>query len=150
MLMYGTLSGFLPRRFGSGVVIVLGVALVLFALYRYGGDFLAGWRDVEVFRPVIPAPARATRPAPSQASPRPARGRGAIAAPQVREAEASPAPALIAPAPIAAPTQSDTPRSDTGESYTPAENSNGSAYDSGIKRAAKRVGRWLHLRKKEQ
>lgn len=165
LFMYGTLSGLIPRSFRAGrpASIVLGVLLLGYALYRFGPDLSAGLRSVAgdpssatsprptpavvVLRPDKPAPPRtkATRqPAPQWKT--------TIVDDSVPQAS-EPAPEVVVspPASRGGPENADAipsakPFVGAAESPVPtAESPDGSAYDSGVKRAIESVGHFVNF-----
>jgi hypothetical protein len=145
LLMYGTMTGLLPRVFHArkpaGVVLVVLLAAVAF--YYFGPDLSPAWRAA--IAPAAPRPPAVPKfPARSAESPKP-RASASRPAPraEITILEDPPAPAPeIEPAPEAA--AADASRS---AATAAAPLSNDSPYDSGIKRGIKRVGRLLHIRK---
>lgn len=159
LLMYGTANGLVPRslRVGKTFPILLAAGALVFAIYRFGLDLYADWRSAS---PVEPG-ATAARPAPAGRTPAPGPAKsGAPPARATKQPDANRKTIIIesvpAPAdPLATP--SGKPAENAAEAKTAADtkpapkSSDSSPYDSGVKRAIKSVGRFLHVeRKKEQ
>lgn len=152
LLMFGTKSGFLPRFFHAGRTgpAILGALLVVGALLQYGpeiwDEFSSGLSSiVGIGRAAAPRdspkdlPATRT-PASAAAPPKPAKQ-------AVQHAPAAaPVPTeVIVPEPVevirvAAPDEPVAVQTDSVDD----------PYDSGLKRAVKHAGRFLHISKKPQ
>lgn len=164
LLMFGTMSGFIPRSFRAGkpAPIVLGVLMLGYALYRFGPDLSAGWRSIVANSPNIasphPTPAASTLATPAPATPH-ARATHPATHRQTTAIDGS-VPTLSGSAPVANPAEA--PGADAtplakplfaanGAPAPSGEPPGGSPYDSGIKRVFKSVGHVLHIgRRKEQ
>jgi|SRR5579875_140518 hypothetical protein len=146
MLLYGSLSGFLPRALhaGKAAPIGIGCCLLAYALYRTVPELPNLWRDAD------------SRPAPQISSPGPAippaagPKRGRAAAPTTPRQQSwkttTVGDSIPPPQPAAEPAD---PSADPSP-VPPAPSSSEPAspddpYDSGIKRGIKRVGRFLHI-----
>jgi hypothetical protein len=144
LLIYGTMGGFLPRVFHAGkpAGLAIFVLAIAGAVYYFSPEILSAWRDFTASSlpssPPKATPSLSDVPKVHPIKPRPA--------PQARTTvveappEAQPVPAPVSPVAIAPAPDPPAPR---------AEASGDSPYDSGIKRGIKRVGRFLHLRKKD-
>lgn len=159
LLMYGTLSGFLPKVFRAGKAVpwFLGAAAALFGLYYFAPDISRVWSsltgspsEVTSTEPVQPSQSKTTSPVLIQKRPAAPVTSHAVtdwktvtADPSIPIATATPtngsdgtlrsadAPVQVNAAPKAPPPD--------------AESSGDSPFDSGIQRAAKHVGRFLHI-----
>ena len=173
LLMYGTVSGLIPRtlRAGKPAPIFFGIALLGFAIYRYGPDLYAGWLSIGAVAPSLtssrPTPAQPTpapRPVKSSASKAntqrqpnsdwkaivlndsvPAETASPVGKP-IEDADAKPAMESSAPTERADTTPAAASSALTGETgRTAAESCCNSPYDSGAKRAIKSIGHFLHI-----
>jgi hypothetical protein len=180
LLMLGTVSGFVPRILRTGAApIFFGVALLGFVVYRFGPDLYAGWLSIGAVAPSLassrpalagpvpaPEPTRSAAPhahaakqpeahwktiiiddsVPAATEPPPPPGR------LIEDADAKPAvqsSALTEHADTTPAAKSSALTGDTGNAA--AESCCNSPYDSGIRRAVKSIGHFLHIgRKKEQ
>jgi hypothetical protein len=151
MLMFGSAHGFIPRSMRSvGAPILVGVVLVGFLMWRFGPDLYANMRSTaapwfasesatseaspaktsETGNASARAPVKSAAPkahAAKQAYPAANKVviRDVVTAPEVHPA-VEPAQLAAAPAPV-------------------ADASDTSPYDSGVKRAVKSVGHFLHI-----
>jgi hypothetical protein len=160
LLMYGTLSGFIPRSFHAGkpAPIILGVLLLGYALYRFGPDLSSGWRSIA--NPPNSASPHPTPAAATPATPGPSHAKAMRSATHRQTAANDSVPILSGPAPLANPaeapgayqTQPAKPLVAANGAPAPSgEPTSGSPYDSGVKRAIKSVGHFLHIgRKRDQ
>ena len=133
MLMYGTVTGFVPRMFrrGTAAPMFVAVAVAGFVVYRFGPD-ISSYAGSLLPRPANAA-AVVTQPAKQEAP----RKKPAVQNWRRTDVDAAP-PVIVEPDP--AP-------SDPAKGADAS--SDDSPYDSGIKRAAKHVGRFLHIGKKK-
>ena len=149
LLMYGTLSGFIPRtlRAGKSLPIFLAAALLLLAIYQFSPDLSAVWSSIRANAPdrVSTPPA----PAVSASTPHPA-----LPATPHEDVKKRPAPrwksiVLDASVPPAIEPTAVTP--EPAQISPPAAESSGSSpYDSKAKRAVKAVGRFFHIGRKKK
>jgi hypothetical protein len=155
MLMFGSAHGLIPRSLrNAGAPILVGVALVGFLIWRFGPDLYTAARSNAApwFATAEPAP---VGPAPSGKAP--AARAAKSAAPSVKgivirevvsapTEPARPAEALIAAKPIAEKPIAEKPIEVADAKPAAPESSSGSSpYDSGVKRAVKSVGHFLHI-----
>jgi len=182
LLMYGTVSGLIPRAFRAGkpAPIFFGIALLGFAIYRFGPDLYAGWLSIGAVAPSLTS----SRPTPAEATPAPHPVRPAASKANAQRQPNSgwktivlndSVPAPTEPAPPVGKAIEDTDAKPAAESptlteradTTPAAESSAltgqtgrkaagesccnSPYDSGAKRAIKSIGHFLHIgQRKEQ
>lgn len=126
--MYGTVSGLIPRalRVGKPAPIVLGVALLGFAIYRYGPDLYAGWLSIGAVGPSLTS----SRPTPAEPTPapRPVKSAASKASTQ-RQPNSSwkaivlnnSVPAMAEPAPLVGKSIEDADAKSAAESSAPTE-----------------------------
>jgi hypothetical protein len=151
--MFGSAHGLIPRSVRNiGAPILIGVALVGFLIWRFGPDLYSNMRSNAApwFATSAPAsngqsparPAPAAAPAPHQSKPAAPAVQGIV----IREVVSAPAPEPAPTVIVAVPVE------DAASKPAEQSSSDGSAYDSGVKRAAKSVGRLLHIggKKKDQ
>lgn len=172
MLMFGSAHGFIPRSLrNAGAPIAVGVLLVVFLIWRFGPDLSSNFPSTVEWafptsQPPSAEPSQAARPSPaagpSQAASSPAKSAPAsvktIVIHEVAPARTQPAPAaeaLVAPKPVEEKPVEEKPiavkPTEVAEAKPTVESSGSSPYDSGVKRAVKSVGRFLHIGgKKEQ
>jgi hypothetical protein len=161
LLMYGTANGFVPRslRVGKTFPILLAAGALAFAIYRLGPDLYAGWLSAVAMAPSLTpsrtttaAPMPATAPAKSTAPPPRASKQPAANSKTLVIVESVPATGDPAAPPSGTPAQDAAAKTTAATDSKPAaKSSDSSPYDSGVKRAVKSVGRFLHVgRKKEQ
>jgi hypothetical protein len=170
MLMFGSAHGFIPRSLRSaGAAIVVGVVLVGFLVWRFGPDLYSNFRStVEWGFPSFQAPPPEASPSGPAPAPHPAKSAASIST-SVRQPDPNPTTIVIrevvpAPAeptpPAAQPIVETLPTGkpiagkpvQDADAKPAAESSGSSPYDSGVKRAVKSVGSFLHIggsRKKE-
>jgi hypothetical protein len=163
LILYASMSGFLSRAFQAGkpAPIILGVFILGLVAYRFRPDLSTAWHSLTANTrdAVTPALTPAPTPSPAAASPArpptkrpPARWKGTVAyemdtpRASAQQAMSSAAPAAAA-LPQSAPDAQNAPLAVKDQS---ADMSGDSPYDSGLKRAAKRVGRFLHIGRKTQ
>ncbi len=159
LLMYGTANGLVPRslRVGKTFPVLLAAGVLAFAIYRFGPDLYADWLSATAVAPGVPA----IRPTPAGRTPAPGPAKSGAA--PVRAAkqpdtnrktiivESVPAPADPAATPVDKPAENAADAKTVTDTKTAAKSSDSSPYDSGVKRAIKSVGRFLHVeRRKEQ
>ena len=164
MLMFGSAHGLIPRSLRNiGVPIIVGVALVGFAIFRFGPELYANARSTATpwFAMPEPAPAEATPAEPQPPAPPPAKsaatkayapkpadpGANSIVIRDVVSEPAQPAPSIEAAPPITAESQSTKKVADaTPLAYATGDSPDGSSpYDSGAKRVVKSIGHFLHI-----
>jgi hypothetical protein len=162
MLMFGSAHGFIPRSLRNiGAPILIGVALVGFLIWRFGPDLYATarsnaapWFATSEFATSEPVQAEEA-PATHPAKPVTPDAKAIVIREVVSPAEAAPPPARgvtekSAEKPIAQEPIAAKPVDEAAQKPTPESSAN-SPYDSGVKRAVKSVGRFLHIGgKKEQ
>lgn len=165
MLMFGSAHGFIPRSLRNiGAPILVGVALVGFLIWRFGPDLYAAarsnaapWFATSESATSAPAQAEAAPAGPAPSGKAPAARPVKPVTPDakaivIREVVSPPetAPPAVTEKPIAEEPVAEEPIADAAQKPAP-ESSASSPYDSGVKRAVKSVGRFLHIGgKKEQ
>ncbi|HEY1755946.1 MAG TPA: hypothetical protein VGG72_11155 [Bryobacteraceae bacterium] len=166
MLMFGSAHGLIPRSVRNiGAPILICIALFGFMLWRFGGDLMANARAnaapwFATSAPATSSPATSgsatagsSQPAlslPNQAStPFPARKPAAPAVERIVIREVVAAPAESAPP---APALVAEKAVEGAEGKVSPEAAGSSPYDSGVKKAVKSVGHFLHIggKKKDQ
>jgi hypothetical protein len=178
MLMLASAHGLIPRSLRNiGAPILVGVVLAGFLIWRFGPDLYANarsnaapWFAASWFATAEPAQAEAHPAGPAPSGKAPATHRAKLVTQDakaivIREVVSAPAEATppavavsetpVAEEPIAAKpvaAKPIPPKSVDDAVAKPAPESSGSSpYDSGVKRAVKSVGRFLHIGgKKEQ
>lgn len=153
LLMLGTKTELLPRMFQAGKAgpLILGALLMVFAICRYGWEM---WDQLEIVwasvagadsggmtaRPQAEAAPLAKQSSPRHPSPQlRARVTNAGPAAPVSGSEEAPMEVITVAAPV----------EPAGPDAAPGSNASADdAYDSGLKRAVKHVGRFLHISKK--
>jgi hypothetical protein len=160
MLMFGSAHGFIPRSLrNAGAPIVVGVLLVGFLTWRFGPDLwenarsnASPWFATSQPAPAEPSPSQpaSSQPAPAgkAPAPRPAKSVApSVTGIVIREVVPSPielSPTEPAPPVIVAGPITDKPI-EVADAKPAPESSGSSPYDSGVKRAVKSVGRFLHI-----
>jgi|GEM_PF-1865716 len=157
LLMYGTRSGFILPSFQVGKLtsIILGVLMLVFGIYHLGPDLSAAWSSMfasatnSASPPQTPAIEAAPRPSKPAASHAKAADQLAPHWKTVVVDDAVPAPteAAQSSANASSPASPASEQADTTRSEKPpsSESSDESPHDRRIKRAVKRVGRFLHI-----
>jgi len=174
LLMYGTVSGLVPRALKAGKPgpIVLGVALLGFVIYRYGPDLYAGWLSIGSVAPSLTS----SRPTPAEPTPAPRPVKSAASRANTQRQSNSSWKAIVLndsvpaePAPLVGKPIEDVDAKPALESSAPTEHADttpaaasysatgdtgrkaaeksccNSPYDSGAKRAIKSIGHFLHI-----
>ncbi len=137
ILMYGTVTGFVPRMFrrSTAAPMFVAVAVAGFVVYRFGPD-ISSYAGSLLPRPANAA-AVVTLPAKEEA-PRKVIKKPAVQNWRTTDVDAA-VPVIVEPPPAV---------SDPAKGIEAS--SEDSPYDSGIKRAAKHLGRFLHIGRKKE
>jgi len=161
LLMYGTLSGFIPPSFQAGklIPIILGALLLGFGIFHFGPNLSAGWRSMFANATRIASPRQspsvgAVAPHPTVPAPSHAKATKQ-SAPHWKtivvddSVFAATKPTLASPNPgppaSASPEVPEEAYAIPAAKPSGAESSADSHHDHGIKRAVKGVGRFLHI-----
>jgi hypothetical protein len=159
LLMYGTANGLVPRslRVGKTFPMLLAAGALAFAIYRFGPDLYADWRSASAIEPGVTA----AQPAPAGRTPAPVPAKsGAPPATATKQSDTHWKTIIVESVPAAAdpgappggkPAENAADAKTATDTKSAAKSSDSSPYDSGVTRAIKSVGRFLHVeRKKEQ
>lgn len=136
LLMYGTIGGFAPRllRDSRTLLMVAGAILVVFGLWKLSPQLSFDFLKSDSPVPAVSAPRpAATVPTPRRLAPKPESHRARVVV--IQEVPRDPLPR---------PT--DEPAESSGAiDVQRQERSGPDPYESGVKRGAKAVGRFLHV-----
>ena len=145
LLMFGSVEGFVSKsfRFGPSTMVFLGVAVLGWGVYRYGWDLIRSWTPAGAATHLESSGPSAQH---VELPPRPIVRRQ----PASRVAASDPVEILSPAAPLAAPSSAaPAPIPESADVPSPADNGP-DPYESGLKRGAKRVGRFMHIIPKKQ
>jgi len=149
MLMWGSSARFFPNfRLGPGTLAAAGIALSVFAVFRYGGEVWSSFApSASAAAPATAAsvPARISTPLPVKPAAPPPHWKTVVVDQALADREAIPVAAAAAPAPAPEPKPLAAPVASQLSEAPPAGPCETSPYQSKIKRALKAAGCATHI-----